>query len=98
MRSVLRSGSATERVKDPALAAHAGITAPPDEAPLEEWCIETLVAQLNGDEPDVSRAALAVLEEATQDERCLRTLVSRDIFCSQTKCVLHLAPGVVHYL
>lgn len=83
VRSVLRSGSATERVRDPTLAAHTGITATTDEARSEEWCIETLVAQLNGDEPAVSRAALAVLEEATQDERCLRTLVSRDFFLHQ---------------
>lgn len=85
VRSVLRSGSASERVRNPALAAHTGMTATTDEARSEEWCIETLVAQLNGDEPAVSRAALAVLEEATQDERCLRTLVSRDFFLQQIR-------------
>lgn len=34
------------------------------------------MAQVHGDDPAVARAALSVLEEATQDERCLRTLVS----------------------
>lgn len=88
VRSVLRSSSATERVRDPALAAHTGTTATTDEARSEEWCIETLVAQLNGDEPSVSRAALAVLEEATQDERCLRTLVSQHFFLHLVCCTL----------
>lgn len=35
-----------------------------------------LLTQINGDDPAVARAALSVLEEATQDERCLRTLVN----------------------
>lgn len=41
----------------------------------EEWYVEGLVGQLNCDDPSVAGAALSVLEEATQEERCLRSLV-----------------------
>lgn len=41
----------------------------------EEWYVEGLVGQLNSDDPSVAGAALSVLEETTQDERCLRSLV-----------------------
>ena len=76
MRTALRRASAADRrLRDPALAARTGSTSNSDDPRPEEWCIETLVAQLNGGEPEVARAALSVLEEATQDERCLRTLV-----------------------
>ncbi|CAM9959226.1 unnamed protein product [Ectocarpus sp. 6 AP-2014] len=76
MRIALRNSStANRRLRDPVLTAHGGSTTPSDYARSEEWCIEMLVAQVHGDDPAVARAALSVLEEATQDERCLRTLV-----------------------
>lgn len=76
MRIALRRASAADRrLRDPALAARSGNASNSDDPRPEEWCIETLVAQLNGGEPEVARAALSVLEEATQDEHCLRTLV-----------------------
>lgn len=77
MRTALRSASAANRrLRDPALATQSGATTASDYARSEEWCIEMLVAQVNGDDPAIVRAAISVLEEATQDERCLRTLVS----------------------
>lgn len=48
-----------------------------EDTGMEMWCIETLVAQLNGGDPAIARTALSVLEEAAQDEGCLRTLVSQ---------------------
>lgn len=73
---MLRYTNATFRErKDPAVSTYAGSNAGADDTGLEVWCIETLVAQLNGGEPPIVRAALSVLEEASQDERCLRTLV-----------------------
>lgn len=77
MRTALRGASAANlRLRDPALIAQSGSTTASDYARLEEWCIEMLVAQVNGDDPAIARAAISVLEEATEDERCLRTLVS----------------------
>lgn len=76
MRSVLRGARVVGRdIRDPAVAARTAGGTSSDDARWEDWFIETLVAQLNGDDPDVARAALSVLEEAVQDERCLRTLV-----------------------
>lgn len=60
-----------------ASAVTSGCTTTSDYAQSEEWCIDMLLTQINGDDPAVARAALCVLEEATQDERCLRTLVNR---------------------
>lgn len=45
-----------------------------------------LVAQIDGGDPAVARAALSVLEEATQDERCLRTLVGSPLATSSVPC------------
>lgn len=78
VRTALRGASvANGRLRDSASAAASGGTTSSDYAQSEEWCIEMLVTQINGDDPAVARAALSVLEEATQDERCLRTLVNR---------------------
>lgn len=68
---------ANRRLRDSASTAASGGSTTSDYAQSEEWCIGMLVTQINGDDPAVARAALSVLEEATQDERCLRTLVNR---------------------
>ncbi|CAM9196403.1 unnamed protein product [Hapterophycus canaliculatus] len=76
VRAALRAAStASRRERDPALNAHNGSSATSDCANLEEWCIELLVDQVHGDNPAVARASVSVLEEVTQDERCLRILV-----------------------
>ena len=67
---------ANRRLGDSASTSASGGSTTSDYAQSEEWCIEMLVTQINGDDPAVARAALSVLEEATQDERCLRTLVN----------------------
>lgn len=78
VRIALGGASAGGRkAENSSLSAHTATTTP-DDAPLEDWCIAALVEQLNGDDAAVARAALSVLEEATHDERCLRTLVSSD--------------------
>ncbi|CAM9962272.1 unnamed protein product [Ascophyllum nodosum] len=56
-------------------SARVGSTSSEDSRP-EDWCIEALVDQLIGDDPTVASVALSVLEEAIQDERCLRSLVA----------------------
>lgn len=77
LRTALRGATAADRgLRDRPPGARSRSSTGPDDASPEEWCIQTLVAQLNGDEPTVASAALVVLEEATLDERCLRTLVS----------------------
>ena len=60
-------------------SARVGSTSSEDSRP-EDWCIEALVDQLIGDDPTVASVALSVLEEAIQDERCLRSLVGKAIF------------------
>lgn len=78
VRTALRGASvANRRLRDSASTAASGGMTTSDYAQSERWCIEMLVTQINGDDPAVARAALSVLEEATQDERCLRTLVNR---------------------
>lgn len=77
VRSALRAASAaSRRLRDPASNTHNGNSATSDCARLQEWCIELLVDQVHGDDPAVARASVSVLEEVTQDERCLRILVS----------------------
>eukprot|EP00752_Nemacystus_decipiens_P007062 g6329.t1 len=76
VRTALRGASvANRRLRDSASTGASGGSTISEYAQSEEWCIEMLVTQINGDDPAVARAALSVLEEATQDERCLRTLV-----------------------
>lgn len=89
MRTALRGAStANLRLRDPAMTAQSESTMASDYARLEEWCIEMLVAQVNGDDPAIARAAISVLEEATEDERCLRTLVSVATTCDATLLVI----------
>lgn len=77
MRSVLRDAIAANRdLKNTALGTLGGGTSSADNNGLELWCIETLVTQLSRDEPAIVQAVLSVLEEAAQDDHCLRTLVS----------------------
>lgn len=76
MRSVLRGATAADRnVKDPAFGTPLGSRSGGEDAGLELWCIQTLVEQLNHGEPVIVNAVIAVLEEAAQDDRCLRALV-----------------------
>lgn len=76
LRTVLKGADMANREpKSVAALSSATSAARSNDGCWEEWCIETLVTQLNGENPKVARAALSVLEEATQDEGCLRTLV-----------------------
>lgn len=76
VRIALRGASvANRRLRDPEHTVPSESITTSGYVRLEEWCIEMLVAQIDGGDPAVARAALSVLEEATQDERCLRTLV-----------------------
>lgn len=77
VRTALRGASmANRRLRDSASTTASMGATPSDYAQSEEWCIEMLLTQINGNDSAVARAALSVLEEATQDERCLRTLVN----------------------
>lgn len=81
MRSVLRDATAANRdLKNTASRTLGGDISGADNNGLALWCIETLVAQLSRDEPAIVQAVLSVLEEAAQDDRGLRTLVSRSIY------------------
>lgn len=83
MRSVLRDATAVN--EDPNHATPGtlgGRTSSAETSGLERWCIETLITQLSRDEPVIVQAVLDALEEASQDERCLRTLVRSSIVLS----------------
>lgn len=81
MRSVVRHTIVSHLKFEDPIASHVESTATMgDETGLQPWCIQTLVTQLNAGEPAIVRAVLSVLEEAAQDQRCLRTLVSWSVF------------------
>lgn len=87
MRSVLRDATAVNG--DPNNAASRtlrGRASSAETSGLERWCIETLIAQLSRDEPVIVQAVLDALEEAAQDERCLRILVRNSIVFSVARC------------
>lgn len=82
LRCVLRDAVASPcELQDRAMATPSENAVDVKDSNFQEWCVEMLVSQLNRGEHDTTRAALSALEEAAEDERCLRALVSFALCC-----------------